>query len=341
VRTRIAALTTLLALTGITAGAGLTFQQRIQNLQAFAKLYGYVRFFHPSDEASRIDQDKLAIYGAQQVRQVNDSAQLKPVLEKLFLPIAPTLQIYRRGEQPKPVARPADTAGMDVVAWQHHGAGMDNVLFTFHSFRANRQDDASAGYAVMMLPAEPFLGQTIRLEAEARADLNGRRSQARLMLCLDTSGYKPDLRTRRAFAQVRSDSWEKLEVSTRVESNVNRVFVGGQLFGTGKLWLDEFRLQSQDGRGRWHNVKLSTPGFEGADAGVSEVRLYPDQWERSGAGFIIRAALTLKLSRLLYAVNSMNRFEGTRAYEEPSAQAGLVLLCLAGLCSSRKSSHED
>ena len=30
----------------------------IENVRAFAKLYGYVRWFHPSDEASAIDWDK-------------------------------------------------------------------------------------------------------------------------------------------------------------------------------------------------------------------------------------------------------------------------------------------
>ncbi len=29
--------------------------QTIQNLRAFAKLYGYLRYFHPSDEASQIE----------------------------------------------------------------------------------------------------------------------------------------------------------------------------------------------------------------------------------------------------------------------------------------------
>jgi len=38
-------------------------EQVIRNLRAFSKLYGYVRFFHPSDEAAAIDWERFAIYG--------------------------------------------------------------------------------------------------------------------------------------------------------------------------------------------------------------------------------------------------------------------------------------
>jgi len=43
-----------------------THDQRLENLQAFTHLYGYVRYFHPSDEARPIDWDKFAVYGAAQ-----------------------------------------------------------------------------------------------------------------------------------------------------------------------------------------------------------------------------------------------------------------------------------
>ena len=34
----------------------------IENLLAFAKLYGYVRYFHPSDAASSIDWERFAVH---------------------------------------------------------------------------------------------------------------------------------------------------------------------------------------------------------------------------------------------------------------------------------------
>jgi hypothetical protein len=45
--------------------------EHVENLRAFAKLYGYVRYFHPSDAAVNTEWDKFAIHG---VRQVKDAS---------------------------------------------------------------------------------------------------------------------------------------------------------------------------------------------------------------------------------------------------------------------------
>src|SRR5690348_5019972 len=97
--------------------------QQVIDLRAFTKLYGYVRFFHPSDEASKIDWNKFAIYGAGKVRQAKNTEELKTALEDIFKPIAPTMQICGEGETPKDVFSmfSKDTAGLHVTAWQHRG----------------------------------------------------------------------------------------------------------------------------------------------------------------------------------------------------------------------------
>ncbi|MCO6487978.1 MAG: hypothetical protein J5I98_06145, partial [Phaeodactylibacter sp.] len=44
--------------------AGATpLHQQVDNLSAFARLYGYLRFFHPSDEMQAVDNEKLLLYG--------------------------------------------------------------------------------------------------------------------------------------------------------------------------------------------------------------------------------------------------------------------------------------
>ena len=98
--------------------------QIITNLRAFTKLYGYVRYFHPSDEAMRLPWDKFAVYGATKVKSAQNTKELKAVLEELFLPIAPTLQIYERGLKlpPRPVLQ--SNASWKSVAWQHKGVGL-------------------------------------------------------------------------------------------------------------------------------------------------------------------------------------------------------------------------
>jgi hypothetical protein len=47
--------------------------QQVKNLTAFARLYGYVKHFYPSDEVQDIDWDKFLIYGTQRVREAKSN----------------------------------------------------------------------------------------------------------------------------------------------------------------------------------------------------------------------------------------------------------------------------
>lgn len=99
--------------------------RQLRNLHGFSKLYGFVRFFHPSDEAQQIDWQKFAVYGARRVLDAPDVEALRVVLEELFGPLAPSLRIYPTGSMvPMAPPAPAETEGLVAVAWQHRGPGL-------------------------------------------------------------------------------------------------------------------------------------------------------------------------------------------------------------------------
>ncbi|WP_172369871.1 S41 family peptidase [Sporosarcina jiandibaonis] len=93
----------------------------INNIESFARLYGYVRYFHPSDEASQINWEQFAIYGVQKVKGAKNIDELKLLLEELFLPIAPTMSIYFDDEGPE--IKTSIDESSEVIAWQHFGLG--------------------------------------------------------------------------------------------------------------------------------------------------------------------------------------------------------------------------
>jgi len=103
-------------------------EEQVENVRAFAKLYGYIRYFHPSDATAKTDWDTFAIYGAEQVKDATSRAELRSELETLFESIAPTVQLYQTGaEPPSPpeLLSPPDTSALNLVAWQHRGIGFD------------------------------------------------------------------------------------------------------------------------------------------------------------------------------------------------------------------------
>ena len=114
----------------------------VENLSAFARLYGYVRYFHPSDEAAELDWEAFAAYGATRVKDSRSSEELRETLMELFSPVAPTVQLHAEDEEP-PVAPPGllpeDQSGLEVVAWQHLGVGFGSGNSIYRSVRLNRE----------------------------------------------------------------------------------------------------------------------------------------------------------------------------------------------------------
>ncbi len=64
-----------------------------ENLVAFARLLGYVRHFHPSDEAAGNDWSSFTIAAVEEVEGAKTAKDLIGRFQKLFRPIAPTLRL--------------------------------------------------------------------------------------------------------------------------------------------------------------------------------------------------------------------------------------------------------
>lgn len=65
----------------------------LENLEAFARLQGLVRFFHPSDEAADADWEELTLVGVDHVEPAADAQELAERLQQLFAPVAPGVEI--------------------------------------------------------------------------------------------------------------------------------------------------------------------------------------------------------------------------------------------------------
>jgi hypothetical protein len=81
--------------------------QGLTNLTALTRLIGYVRFFHPSDQAAGLtnaDWNALAMAGVERVEAARNPGELAAALSALFDGIAPTVQVLPF-PRPGPLAR--------------------------------------------------------------------------------------------------------------------------------------------------------------------------------------------------------------------------------------------
>jgi len=97
-------------------------KQEIKNVETFTKLFGYIRYFHPSDEVDHLNWQRFSVYGIQEIMTSRDRFELKDRLEELFYPIAPSVQLYRKGEEPEqPSFDIKEKSELRKVFWQHNG----------------------------------------------------------------------------------------------------------------------------------------------------------------------------------------------------------------------------
>jgi hypothetical protein len=96
----------------------------LDNVVAFTRLAGYVRFFHPSDPALATNWDEFTVRGMRAVEKAPTADSLAATLRALFAPVAPAVAVYRTGGRAP--ARPAAPSGdsLGVVFWQHFGFGV-------------------------------------------------------------------------------------------------------------------------------------------------------------------------------------------------------------------------
>ena len=241
--------------------------QKIQNLRAFAKLYGYVKYFHPSDEASAIDWDKFAIFGAKQVKDVKDTAELKAALEALFLPIAPTIQIYTSDQKPEdPIKHvPDDTTGLKIVAWQHLGLGPYSPWAGFWNYKSVRLN-RNPGGMIQSVDSTEHRGKEIKLKAFVRTNVTGAGNQSGLWLQVHREGIKRgffDKMDSRPIASKESKDWKAYEIIGTVANDATKISFGCHIKGMGRLWADEFELFAKNEKNEWETIRVENPGFEG------------------------------------------------------------------------------
>ena len=240
-------------------------EQKIKNFTAFSKLYGYIRFFHPSDEAAGINWSKFAVYGMMKVEKSKDNNELKDNLLDVFKPIAPSVEIFTSGNEvefDKSKIIPADTSGLQIVTWQHNGAGL-NEQSTYKSVRLNRFSDAenSFGTITNSIDAKTLRSKKIKLTAAIRVEAEGKNNNGHLWLRVDRENKEMGFFDNMDDRPITGKEWKEYEITGDVAGDAVNISFGCFLRGEGSLWVDNFHLYVQSGN-KWNEISITNPDFE-------------------------------------------------------------------------------
>ncbi len=243
----------------------------VQNLRTLAKLYGYLRYFHPGDEASRADWDALAIHAAGKIKEAPDADALKAALEEVFRPVAPSMTLYFKGKEApastptRPAASP--DAASKSVSWQHMGLGTGAANSIYRSIRLNRPFEM-AGQVTLgrSLEAAEHAGKALKLSAWVKVRGRDMYSRAQLWLRVDRPSG-PGFFDNMSDRPIKTPEWAEYTITGPIAADAQRIVFGALIYGKGEFLFDGFRFSVTDTAGHEEAVTLSNTGFEEGDAG--------------------------------------------------------------------------
>jgi C-terminal processing protease CtpA/Prc len=251
----------------------------LDNLAAFTRLLGYVRFFHPSDEAAAADWDNLALAGVQKAEKPRTPGELARVLEDFFRPVAPTLRVFpTAGPRPAVPAELKSPAGARpaVVSWRHQGVKLGEQSNIYQSARIDSGGLPRAGEVEQVFSATPYQGQRVVVRVAARAADGGSG-----VLKLRTYG-KTDVPALLAESPAfTAGEWRVYELAAEVPKDVLGLEVDLGLRGEGRVWFDEVTLEKSGNPG--DAEPLGNAGFEAA--GTSGPANWDLPWDSREAGY--------------------------------------------------------
>ncbi|HET9211007.1 MAG TPA: S41 family peptidase [Thermoanaerobaculia bacterium] len=242
----------------------------LDNLTAFARLFGYVRYFHPSDQAAAADWENLAIAGAQAAEKAANPEELAKALEDFFRPVAPTVRVFpTAGPRPALPAELKAPAGTESVYWQHLGVKVSPQPNIYKSERVSSVRAPEGAEVAQAVEAAPYRGQRVTVRGLMRAEVPAGAPPVLRLKAYAKDAQKPTLLTEVKPAAVAKD-WQPFEISADVPADAEALEIDLGLTGAGSAAWDGLSLGGPGGAADpLENADFEIAGYDGAPAGWS------------------------------------------------------------------------
>jgi C-terminal processing protease CtpA/Prc len=243
------------------------------NLYTFGRLYGYVKHFYPGDEARMINWDQFAVYGAEKVKNAKNNKELKSILDSLFKPIAPLVQIGFSKKDLKPY-KPAPKKGDVLVSWQHHGLGDSTTGDHYKSIRLGRDTVIQFPFIEYYLKnVDSLINKKFTLNFYAKSNCSKNSFGWLAFAGFDQMVINNFNKTIRITDTV----WKQYEIKDKFPSEIRGLYFEAGVEGNGEVMVDKIVLKFIDLNGREQQFPISNNDFNNYSANY-----FPSDWQVYG-----------------------------------------------------------
>lgn len=264
----------------------------LQKLKDFAKTYGVIRYFHPSDEAASIDWNYFASYGVEKISQSKNQKEFEAELKNLFQPVAPSVTFITT------LYNWNTTPSLHPVFWIHNGLGIDNIKVRkdYTSKRFNKETASKNESRYVYINIKPIHFQSdIKITYEAKSS-NSAASFAYANIY--TEGNEKPLFQTHQYEPITSIEWQQKELLISNHLPINRINFGllsskqGSEFRNVKLWLlndkkewitsplPPFTNEEWKANNTETILERYDSGFRFKDTTVNDTKTYDINWDK-------------------------------------------------------------
>jgi hypothetical protein len=250
---------------GVGSRAQRTANEELNNVSAFARLYGVVRYFYPSDAAASLDWNRFAVHGIGRVRAVENAKALETTLNSLFAPLGPGIRIGAALPPPSD----SDRSNGSLIAWRYLGPGFTALRgpSPYKAKRLHRTESSSTsidGFVTMMqsIAAEPLRGRTVRLRGQARVKAPDMTGSGAFWLRVDRPDRSMGFFDNMGDRPIREPQWREYSIEGVVAGDAANVAFGVMASGSATADFDRIELSTRDEDGGWRPVQIADAGFE-------------------------------------------------------------------------------
>lgn len=219
---------------------------KAKDLLDFAKSYGYVKFFHPSDEIEKLDIETYLYNGIKEVEKANTPQEIFNILDSRINRLAPSAKLFndQKSADSYSVAKPKVALEKVAIVKITNNAYYKRGDYNSGTMRLNIYDSRMPREAAtyQIIGASKVKGKKIKYRAKAKVRPYGNDAHAELWFRVDFQDpEKPPINVKMPEL-ITTNSWKEYSIDLEIPKDALQIRTGLVFIGAGEAWFDDIKL---------------------------------------------------------------------------------------------------
>lgn len=248
----------------------------IENLKAFANIYGYLNYFNPATNLPSSRNDELTFWALANTEKATNYKELFEALNHYTKLISPSSKLSDKESEPSSYTRPKGSLDYVAYAKKFIGGPVDGSdgMFsasTVNIFATARNREASV---VQMVEALKFKGKTAKISVSIKVEQASAGANAQIWARADRLGSREFVAATTSDNPAMSSAWKRYELMLELPQDIYTIKLALVFLGEGKAYFDDVKIDILENGKKVDIINFPNNSFED----VSDSSKVPNFW---------------------------------------------------------------